>query len=102
MSLAPMDVATGIQNKVLESFALGLPVVLSTSVAHGLLPDSVGCYRLANTTQEWVAAIESLQRDPQASASMADRARDYVERHHGWDAIGADLTARLQRLLSKS
>lgn len=102
MSLAPMDVATGIQNKVLESFALGLPVVLSASVAQGLLPDSAGCYRLADTPQEWVTAIEDLRRDPQASTAMADKARDYVERHHCWDAIGADLTARLQRVQSSA
>jgi len=98
MSLAPMNVATGIQNKVLESFALGLPVVLSASVAQGLLPDSAGCYRLAETPQEWVAAIEDLLRDQAASATMADKARDFVERHHGWDAIGANLAARLRAI----
>ena len=60
-SVAPLDVATGIQNKVLESFALGLPMVLSKSAARGLLPASAGTYLTAQTPRQWADAVLSLR-----------------------------------------
>jgi glycosyltransferase involved in cell wall biosynthesis len=101
-AIAPMHVATGIQNKVLEYFAMGLPAVVSPSVASGLLPNADGGYQTANTAGEWADAIARVTQDRAGADAAAELARAYVFREHSWDQIGADYTARLQSLLASS
>jgi glycosyltransferase involved in cell wall biosynthesis len=100
-SVAPLDVATGIQNKVLESFALGLPMVLSKSAARGLLPASAGAYVTAETPRQWAQAVLELSACSDATQRMAQQARAYVEQHHNWDEIGEMLFARLEDVHSQ-
>lgn len=97
-SIAPLNVATGIQNKALEAFALGLPAVLSASVARGLLPQSSGVYLVADTATQWAQALSALDKNRTEADQLAIRARRYIEEHHSWDAIGAALYDRLQQL----
>ena len=98
-SIAPLDVATGIQNKALESFALGLPLVLSKSVARGLLPQAAGCYHLASGAADWAQTLQRLAVQRAESDAMAARGRRYVEQHHDWDRVGEVLVRHLEALL---
>jgi glycosyltransferase involved in cell wall biosynthesis len=98
-SIAPLDVATGIQNKALESFALGLPLVLSKSVARGLLPQASDCYTLADNAQQWAQTLQRLFNERAASDAMALRGRRYVEEHHDWDRVGEVLVRHIQALM---
>ena len=100
-AIAPMHVATGIQNKVLEYFALGLPSVVSPSVASGLLPSAQGACHLATTPQDWSAAINRVASDLDAAERMTQLARDYALREHSWDRIGEEYVQRLQQLLTR-
>ncbi len=99
-AIAPMHVATGIQNKVLEYFAMGLPSVVSPSVASGLLPSAHGTCYSATTPQDWSTAINRIAADLDAAERMTQLARDYALREHSWDRIGEDYVHRLQQLLS--
>jgi len=99
-AIAPMQVATGIQNKVLEYFAMGLPSVVSPSVASGLLPSAQGTYLSATSSQDWSAAINSIASDFDAAERMAQQARVYALREHSWDRIGEEYVLRLQQLLA--
>jgi glycosyltransferase involved in cell wall biosynthesis len=99
-SIAPLEVATGIQNKALESFALGLPLVASASVARGLLPQSAGSCLLAGGAPEWADALLRLAADRGVADTMAERARRYVDQHHDWDQVGRLLAIRLKALVS--
>ncbi len=98
-AVAPLNVATGIQNKVLEYFAMGLPAVLSASVARGLLPASAGCFIEADGVAQWVTALTGLARNPADANAMAERARQYVDEHHNWDRIGASFVQRLRQTM---
>ena len=99
-AIAPLNVATGIQNKVLDYFAMGLPSVLSPSVARGLLPESAGCYVEAQGIGEWVEALTRLAADPGAGGAMAARARRYVEQCHAWDRLGEDFARRIRQTIA--
>jgi glycosyltransferase involved in cell wall biosynthesis len=99
-AIAPMQVATGIQNKVLEYFAMGLPSIVSPSVASGLLPSAQGVCHSATTPQDWSAAINYIASDLDAAERMTQLARDYAYREHSWDRIGEDYVQRLQQLLT--
>jgi glycosyltransferase involved in cell wall biosynthesis len=98
-AIAPMKVATGIQNKVLEYFAMGLPSVVSESVAAGLLPAADGACHVATTPTQWADALRRVATDPSAASAMARSARAYVQSCHSWDHIGSEYIERLQQLL---
>ncbi len=94
--IAPMQVATGLQTKVLEYFALGLPSVISTSVSNGLLPESTGVTVVADTAAAWVAALQKLYVDKVHAFKISTGARAYVETHHDWERIGDAYHATIQ------
>ena len=100
--IAPMKVATGIQNKVLEYFAMGLPSVVSESVASGLLPSAQGTCHVATQPSFWADAIQVIAADPARADVMAKRARAYVLHSHSWDQIGREYRQRLHELLEGS
>ena len=99
-AIAPMHVATGIQNKVLEYYAMGLPTVVSPSVASGLLPSGKGTCHSATTPEDWRDAINLIASDTDATERMTQLARDYALREHSWDSIGEEYVQRLQQLLA--
>lgn len=75
VSIAPLAVSRGLQNKVLEALAAGLPV-LATGVVRDGLPDVVrpGC-RFADTPPEWIDALLLLLREaPEERRRMSERA----------------------------
>ena len=85
--LAPLRFSTGIQNKVLEAMAAGVPVVTTTAVA-GALGTRHGEHLLAADDAAGLAAsvVEAL-RDPAAAQARARQARDHVRRHFSWATI---------------
>lgn len=82
-AVAPLRVARGIQNKVLEAMALARPVVVSRTCADSL----EGCpgeeFLLAGSADEYVQALLALHDTARARA-IGDRARARVLTHYSW------------------
>jgi sugar transferase (PEP-CTERM/EpsH1 system associated) len=57
VSIAPLFVARGQQNKVLEASAALLPSIVSTPVWDGLPPQILHACTRADSVEEWVAAV---------------------------------------------
>lgn len=84
--VAPLRVARGIQNKILEAMAMAQPVVtvpgcaevIGATPAEGVLP--------AHTSQDMHEQIRMLLRDPDRKASLGLAARAHVLRHFSWQA----------------
>lgn len=99
IGVCPMRIGAGVQNKILEYMALGLPVV-TTSLGHeGLGATSGQDLLIADTPEEFVEAIERLVDDEDAAVRMAQRARRFVEREHGWERMLAALVGRVDELM---
>jgi sugar transferase (PEP-CTERM/EpsH1 system associated) len=75
VGLAPLLTARGIQNKVLEAVAAGLPVVVTPQVREGLPPEIVPAVEVAAAPQEFAEAVLALfERSPAERRAIAGRA----------------------------
>ncbi|MDG1982946.1 MAG: TIGR03087 family PEP-CTERM/XrtA system glycosyltransferase [Planctomycetota bacterium] len=85
VSIAPLRVARGIQNKVLEALAMGLPTVGTTSATQGVEGTPGTDYIVADDAQDFADEVIKLLRDPEEGRALGDRARAFVEEKYRWD-----------------
>lgn len=97
-----MKVGGGVQNKILEYMALGIPVVANTIGVEGinLEPGSEVC--VADTASEIAAEVIDLFRDRERRLEMAERARTFVETHHSWTTALRPFVEDVNNLLADS
>lgn len=82
--LSPMVYSVGIQNKVLESMALGTPVVVAAQAASALGTEPERDLLVATSAQEFADATLRLMNDANLRASLSQHGRVYVEQQHDW------------------
>lgn len=85
VSVALMTTGTGIQNKVLEAFAVGLPVVLSEKVLQGLPVKNPPGFLLARNVAEFDASIATLM-NPRNRKIMGEGNRIHCEQNYNWQS----------------
>nr|WP_221773695.1 TIGR03087 family PEP-CTERM/XrtA system glycosyltransferase [Novosphingobium piscinae] len=95
LALVPLEIARGIQNKVLEAMAMALPVVASTGAATGIPVRPGEELAVADSDAAMIAATLALLADRAAARAMGLAARRCVVATHGWDAVLAPLAATL-------
>jgi sugar transferase (PEP-CTERM/EpsH1 system associated) len=91
--VAPLKLARGIQNKVLEAMAMARPVVASRAAAEGI--DHADTIRVGATVTEIADEILAVLDDPAAAAQMGRKARAQVQGRYSWEARLAPLDAIL-------
>jgi sugar transferase (PEP-CTERM/EpsH1 system associated) len=85
VAIAPLRLARGVQNKVLEALAMGKPVV-ATPAALVALRTEPGRHLLeASTPAEWVEAVGGLLAHPARRRALGVAGRRFVEEHHHWE-----------------
>jgi len=84
LTVAPLRIARGTQNKILEAMALGVPVVCS-SVAAGGVDATPGEHLLAaSDASELCTAILRILENPSERNRLAVAGRARVLSHHAW------------------
>ncbi len=82
--VAPLAIARGTQNKILEAMAMGVPTVTSELAAKGV--DAVAGEHLltASTDAGYAEAVLRLLDQPAERRRLAGRGRERMLSHHGW------------------
>ena len=96
--VAPLRIARGIQNKVLEAMAMARPVVISSAPATGLEARSGHDCEIAHSGEEFVSRTVELLADVTLRRTMGLAAREAVLRSYSWSAH----LAALEKLLGAS
>jgi len=99
VGVAPLRIARGIQNKVLEALAMGLPVVGTTVAVQGVEGRAGEHYLVADGSAALADAVARLFRDPQAARELGARGRRFVEGAYDWEVAFAPLDGILRSLL---
>jgi len=86
LTVAPLGIARGTQNKILESLAMGVPVVCSTRAAAGV--DAVPDQHLltADTPRACADAVLRLLDEAAVRRQFAEAGRARMLSHHSWAA----------------
>jgi sugar transferase (PEP-CTERM/EpsH1 system associated) len=82
--VAPLRIARGIQNKVLQAMAMERPVVMSRMLADSLSARAGDEVMLAERSTEFAAGVASLLRAPETAAAMGRRARQRILSDYSW------------------
>ena len=95
--VAPLEIARGVQNKVLEAMAMARPVVASPAAFEGI--DAVpGVHLLVANGYDMANAVSHILTNPADGDALGRAARDHMIARYGWEAqlvaldtmIGAD------------
>lgn len=84
--VAPLRIARGIQNKVLEAMAMARPVVVSAEAAVGLSARKGEDCEIAQNGEETVRLVTRLLQDPDVGCVMGAAARRCVVENCSWQA----------------
>ncbi|MCQ9377364.1 TIGR03087 family PEP-CTERM/XrtA system glycosyltransferase [Methyloversatilis sp. XJ19-49] len=93
-AVAPLRVARGIQNKVLEAMAMARPVVVSTTCAGSLDAEAGTDFAVASDACSFAEAVLSLF-DPAHADTVGSSARARIEQVYRWDSALSALDACL-------
>ncbi len=95
LAIAPIEIARGVQNKVLEAMAMALPVVVSRAAATGLA--ATGGHHLVICDSDHALADQAvaLLGDPARARHMGLAARRFVIENYSWESALGGLPALL-------
>lgn len=91
VSVAPLRVARGIQNKVLEALALGLPTVGTTSATQGVEGTPGEHFRVADDAEAFARDVADLLTDGDAARDLGARGRAFALERYDWERCLAPL-----------
>jgi sugar transferase (PEP-CTERM/EpsH1 system associated) len=89
--VAPLELARGVQNKILEAMAMARPVVASAPAAEGIV--HTGTIEVASDADAQARAVLGLLNDPVRAAALGNAARAQIIGRYDWSARLAVLDA---------
>jgi len=101
LMVAPLNIARGTQNKILEAMATGTPVVTSGVAAGGVDASSPEHLLVASTPEEYVEMIFRVTDDPIERMRLSHAGRARMLSHHAWERSMQRLDGIIERSLSR-
>lgn len=102
VNVVPLRVGSGTRLKILESMALGVPVVSTTKGAEGLNVHHGEDILIADAPQALADAVVLLMNDDALRARLVKAGRALVEREYDWGVIAAQLNELLLKTTKQS
>lgn len=85
--VAPLRIARGVQNKILEAMASGKSIVATPEAAAGVRVDDGEHLMIARTPGEFADAVIKVMRDNALRERLEIQARRFVEFGHDWEPL---------------
>jgi sugar transferase (PEP-CTERM/EpsH1 system associated) len=99
LMVAPLNIARGTQNKILEAMAAGVPVVTSGVAAGGVDAVAQEHFLVANSAEEHSAAVLRILEDRSERDRLAGAGRSRMLSHHDWGRSMQRLDRVIERCL---
>lgn len=97
LMVAPLNIARGTQNKILEAMAMGVPVVTSSIAAGGVDAQAPDHLLVADSARDCADAILRIVDNPAERNRLAVAGRQRMLSHHAWPRSMARLDGIIQQ-----
>jgi sugar transferase (PEP-CTERM/EpsH1 system associated) len=99
VNVAPLTIARGTQNKILESLAMGVPVVSSEVAAFGVDVNPGEHMLTATDHRSFADAVLKVLEDPGERSRLAAAGRSRMETNHSWEGSMRKLDGLIESCL---
>jgi len=91
MFVAPLLIGTGLQNKLLESMAMKLPVITSPLCNRALNAQHLKEIIVANSSKEYAEYIVKLLENIELANTIATNGYNFVKNKYSWEQVNSKL-----------
>ena len=91
VSVAPLRIARGVQNKVLEAMAVGVPVVATPPAIEGIEVRDGEEVLIGASSEEFAQQVIRLLSDSELRKAVTRKAWNKMSQSYNWESIGAKL-----------
>ena len=97
--VCPMRLGAGVQNKILEYMALGLPAITSKLGHEGI--DAVEGKQLlvADTVEQYVNHLVALSSNRGMAEQLSNNGREFILNNHSWSSMLKPLVLKIDKLI---
>lgn len=97
--ICSVRLAAGVQNKILEYMALGIPTITSSTGLEGLFAKDGESILVADYPEEYVKHILALKNNVILAETISRNAYSYVQEQHSWSGKLKPLIDKINQLL---
>lgn len=90
VSVCPVHIAGGVQNKILEAMSMGIPVVTTPEGFEGINADK-SVLQLANNNEEYAKKVIEIIKNPELHDYISNKSRDFIIKNFAWKKVGEEL-----------
>jgi len=96
VAVAPFSIAAGLQNKILEAMAYGLPVAATSRAVQGLSAAVGGVVEIGDDVETLADKVIALVRNPERARSIGQESRRRVAADYSWERAGEMLCSLME------
>jgi glycosyltransferase involved in cell wall biosynthesis len=100
VSIVPLRIGSGTRLKILDSMAMGLPVVSTTRGCEGLSVEEGKHLLIRDNPEDFAEAVVEVLKDEQLWNGLRSNGFELIERHYRWDRVLEPLEGALFNLAS--
>jgi sugar transferase (PEP-CTERM/EpsH1 system associated) len=95
VAIGPLRIAAGLQNKLLEGMAMGLPMVVTPAANEGIGASDGRDLLVAESPVSFAEGVIRLLREPEERQRMGSAARDFIVQNWTWEKYFDELEQML-------
>ena len=94
--VSPIRIGSGIRVKILESMALGKPIITTAIGAAGIEYEKSKCLTIAESREDFIQAMTELSSNAHLREEIGRNAHSYIRKNHNIEEISKQLLELLQ------
>ena len=102
ISISPMRSGSGMQFKILEAMASGIPVITSKKGLGDIQAKPGEEILLAETAQEYQVLLTKLIQDTDFACALSSRGRNFIEENHSWETLNSNFIDRIETIVKEN
>lgn len=99
--VGPFRIARGVQNKVLQAFACGLPVITTSMGAEGIRCKDGDSVLLAQSPDDFLQQLINLNENDTLRNEITENALQVIHQHYAWESVLRPFEDVLHREVNK-